>query len=269
MSIYLIIFIVIIVVLLIYSLLRSMKNVKHASSNKWPIELISSSGPIHIESSLKHYRPYNRDNPSNYYGIFKLQQNCGYKLTVSSSDYYEVCVYKYPHWDIVYAETNICEIDLDSLPDGEYTVMIHSLDEVKGCLTKTKKRATKCFPEERLHNKGNSHLYDEASQLYDHVTQLHSNLSPDKIDYTSEALTCWPKTMYTREEKLKFHPHCEVTVVIVPKNEYIKIDGEIIAHSENMKAYQLPGNQPYDIRLIYQNINPEDDILPIYAYMYS
>lgn len=268
---YISIFIGIIVILIIIILLWSMKKPK-PSVNKWPLEYISSSGPITIDSTLKHYRPYNSHNPSNYYGIFKIDTANSYKLTVSSPEYYEVCIYNYPKWDIVYSETNICEILLDSLCPGEYVIMIHSLCEVKGSLSKRINK-NKNLPESRYHYNGNSSLYDEVSVMYTEIVNIQSNfdLTPCKEDYTSQPLIKWPLMKYTKEEVLKFNPKSDIAIVIVSKHPKVKgcENGTLLAQSDNLEAYQLPGNQIYTITQVHTNINIEDEVLPIYAYTFN
>lgn len=262
-----IIIVIIILIIIIYYSTR-----KNQKKSKWPLVYISSSGPAHIDSCLNHYRPYNCNNSSNYYGIFKITSKNAYKLYVSSSDYYEVCVYKYPEWEIVYAETNISEIDLDNLPLGEYTIMIHSIGEIKGSLEKTSK-CNKPLPESRLHKKGNSELYDEVSLLYNDVSKLmgEEDLYPNIQDFTSDALKSWPKNLYTREEILKINPKCDYIIIIASKNNNLTFctHENCILQSDNLKAYKYPGNVSYVVHQVYSNINIDDEILPIYVYTFN
>jgi hypothetical protein len=78
---------------------------------------------------LAMLRPYDAENPGDYFGTVTLTSADAAEVRVSSCDgetgsYFEVVVYEYPSWNVAYAETCTPVVPLDFLAHGTYAVVV-------------------------------------------------------------------------------------------------------------------------------------------------
>lgn len=268
--------IILLFLIVIFILISCMKS-NNYSTKKWKLKKLSSKGQLPVDNHINHYRPYNKNDKLNYLGIFNINDNHDYVLNVTSNDYYEVCVYKYPSWDIKYSETNIKNLHLGFLENGNYVCIVHSLGKINGYLENISKEH-KIVPSSTTHINGTSSLYDKVDIVYEHICKLMKkrNLNPIDIDYSSITIDKWPKMVYTKIESLKINSDCNTLVIICTDIYPIKIEceGQIIdikmeKHENNLCSYTLSGNKEYEITQIHTNISENSVCLPFYVYSFN
>lgn len=219
-------------------------------------------------------RPFNKESPGDYYGTVKITKKQSAKLTVSSNHYFEVVIYTYPGWKVVYAETNINEIPFDFLDEGTYSVVVFSVDSIIGELEITK-NTNRLKPPSRFHRITSSEVAEKRDETLSHVVD---SLSPKgtvrAIHITSSPFTVWPGAVYTRVETLYAVVPEETVAIFATFPSYgMIVDGVddhlgSLAHEGNSSAvYRIiskqheSGNYRYvSMTIVYPDISPDSPI---------
>lgn len=232
---------------------------------------LSSKGPIPISNVMNHYVA------DELYGQFEITEKKSKKLVVLSEHYYEVTIYSLPSWDIIYSETNIHELDLSFLKPGKYSLIIHSLSEIKAKLFSIKYENIPS-PKSKIYYSGTEDLYDTVALVYDKVVEILSNdnLLPSSENYSSQLENKWPYMIRTQIEKLEFLPQSNFVVIIASNKYQLNISGDIdeipnklLYNEQGLVAYQLNGGINYNIFQINENLSDNANSLPIYAYSFN
>ena len=233
---------------------------------------LSNKGPIPITDGMKHYIS------GGLYGEFELTEKKSKKLVVISEEYYEVTIYSLPAWDIVYSETNIHELDLSFLSPGNYSLIIHSVVDIKAKLFETKRESKISKPKLALYNSGTEDLYETVGVVYDKIVEKLSenNLLPVEDNYSSESYHKWPYMLRTQIENLSLLPNSKYIVVIASNRDIVNIKADVedvtpvlLYNEKGLIAYQLPGNVHYEFLQINKNLADDVHSLPIYIYPFN
>jgi hypothetical protein len=232
---------------------------------------LSDKGPIPISSDIKHYIN------GGLYGEFEITEKKSKKLLVISEEYYEITIYSLPNWNIVYSETDIHELDLSFLNFGHYSLIIHSLEDIKAKLF-TIPYEVVSVPKSKIYNSGTDYLYQSIPEIYDEVLELLSldNILPSSENYSSNQYNKWPYMLRTKIEKLDILPPCQHIVVIGADRTTINIKADVdnivpklLLNKNGIIAYQLPGNVNYNFNQINENLADDAHNLPFYIYGFN
>lgn len=243
-----------------------------SNNREYKLHKMSDTGPNPVNDGIYHYIPLM--STTDTMGVFKVDSQYDYILNVSSVDYFEVCIYKYPSWKIIFSDTNIKELHLGFLSKGNYSLIVHSIDKVKGVLKQINKNKSK-KPKKSLHKKGTSNLYNYVAEMYSDIATIQRNKGLRSInkDFTSNHINSWPKMKYTKIEQLEITPECKEAIIVCVDKNLLKIIGnnepKLIAQYNNLCAYSIPGNQNYKITHIHMDIEEDEEHLPFYVYCFQ
>jgi hypothetical protein len=245
------------------------------SSNKPDViklTALSNKGPIPLSDTMKHYLS------GGLYGEFEITEKKSKKLVIISEEYYEVTIYSLPEWNIVYSETDIHELDLSFLNPGSYSLIVHSITEIKAKLFSIKYDHKVTKPKSKIYNSGTEDLYNEVARVYDKIVEQLSenNLLPSSDNYSSDSDYKWPYMLRTQIEKIDILPTTKYIIVIGSNRHVINIKADveevepiILYNEKGLIAYQLLGNITYSFSQINENIAEGEHSLPIYIYSFN
>lgn len=234
----------------------------------------SSEAPITI------FRPFNQSLPSDYYGVFKVDRTNSATLIVSNSaGYHEVVVYKYPSWEIAYAETNISEVPMDFLESGNYVVAVFSPSkEIEGALNLTK-NTMRPEPKSKIHRVTSTQVAENRDiAVAASVNALNPTGTREILRMHASDLPIWPKPVYTRVQTLTttIPPSASAIFVAVPSYGYILEGadehlGQIVHEGNNAAIYRAAtqtsgslfgtGDRFIYITVLYPDISPTSPTL--------
>jgi hypothetical protein len=161
---------------------------------------------ITAPSAVRMYRPFNLNNPGDFYGTIEITQTRSATLTISAAgDDFEVVIYSYPDWSTVYSNTNLHEVPFDFLPPGLYTAIVFSTSAsvvIEGaldvCTTSRRKK-----PPEKAHRKCAPYVTDLRDQAAAAAVEASA---PSGTTETSRVVSypafLWPSPVHTKIEEL-------------------------------------------------------------------
>lgn len=180
-------------------------------------EALTNNGNLN-KTTLFQYRPYNEEAPEDYYGAFNITVSKSVTLILDSTpEYYEVVVYSFPDWKIMYSETNTPVIPMDFLPVGTYAVIIFTVDDsipTNGYL-EICRNTNREKPRSKAHRQITKELNSERIKSIERtVKSLSPKDSNECISISSSPCFVWPGTVFTRIETISNIPVPEDTLSI-------------------------------------------------------
>lgn len=168
------------------------------------------------------------NSATNVDGAFSLTNAMSGTLYISStSGVHEVVIYKYPSYEIAFAETNISEVCLNFLGVGEYICWVFSVSDSATANLKLHPRPLNISftrPLPKLHR---DVLPAVAKIREDRILGAIKMFAPPHSDLIltveSQPSTIWPKPMYTRVESIFATIPDEATAIFlsVPSYGYV------------------------------------------------
>ncbi len=165
-------------------------------------------------------RPYSADMPNDYFGVIEITETAAAAVHTSTTDgYFEVVVYEYPSWNIVYAETCVSELPLDFLDPGMYTVLVFSAVPASGKLVHHRRNRARERPQPRAHR---SFSRDIAMLRDDAIESVITHNAPEGhariLCQVAAPVSRWPAPVYTHMESLfvVVPPHATHMFVSLP-----------------------------------------------------
>lgn len=233
-------------------------------------------------------RPQNPNNPQDTHGIFTIDRSNSATLTVTTDGgYHEVVCYRYPSWEVVYAETNITEVPFDFLENGNYIVHVFSTSrEIRGSLD-IARNTNRPRPESRSHRVITSQVSESREEAVNASIDALAPLGTKEIlRIESSETNIWPKPVYSRLQTLYSRiPDEAVAVFIsVPSYGYILEGaeehlGQLVHEGHNAAIYRAAAQHPalsggrimdsniretqervISLTVLYPDINPDSPI---------
>lgn len=228
---------------------------------------------------LYKFRPYNPLATDDFFGIINITNRKSVKLTVypspQTNGYFEVVIYKYPEWRVVYSETSINELYLDFLPAGEYASIIYSIAPIEGVLEtcRNNKRPKPNFKSHRLTNQHVIDLRNAANDSF--ISSIAPNNAEEYEIIDSKPVFMFPGTVYTRVENITTNlfdlsttnenESVKEAFLVLPSYGYVvegaeKHIGALIHESNNSAIYRIKNNtgnwnEQIKISVVYPDID--------------
>jgi hypothetical protein len=199
------------------------------------------------ESPITIFRPYNHKTPADYYGVFRVDKSSSATLVVSNTEgYHEVVVYKYPSWEVSYAETNINEVPMDFLENGDYVIAVFSPSlEIRGTL-QTAPNTSRPRPKSRVHRVTSAQIAENRDiTVAASVNALAPTGTREILRVFASETSIWPKPVFTRIQTLytPIPPTATAIFISVPSYGYVMEGadehlGQVIHEGNNAAVYR-------------------------------
>jgi len=199
--------------------------------------------------AVNQFRPYNPEAPEDYYGVFTVSASKSATLVIDKGpEYFEVVVYSFPDWKVVYAETNVPLIHMDFLPHGDYATVIFSIgdDSNTSGFLEISRNSKRDKPASKSHRMTSKNV---AKTRNDCISRIAKSAAPaDASEYMcvgSSPVFMWPGSIYTRVEQITVPVPTDSLgiIVAIPSYAYIvsgadEYLGNIVHEANSIVVYK-------------------------------